>query len=730
MKQVSQNYNSGRIAVDEVPKPALKSGGVLVRTTNSVISLGTEGMKAKESKMSYFGMALARPDQVKKVIETFKQQGFKATYQKVMNKLDKMTPLGYSTAGVVEAVASDVYEFEVGQRVACAGAGYANHAEVNFIPKNLVVSIPNEVESDEAAFATVGAIAMQGYRQADIQLGETALVIGLGLLGQILVQILKAAGMQVIGIDLEEDKNDLALENGATFATTPDDSELHSAIGRITNNKGIDVSFITAGGNSSAPANLAMEVARDRGQIIIIGKSKLDLDWKDAYAKELEVKYSRSYGPGRYDSRYEEDGVDYPFGYVRWTENRNMQSFLQLIADGTVSVKKLVTERYSFEDAGSIYDDLADGKDLGIGVILEYENNTRDEDVSNGRLQVLNEPKPLQGKVSLGVIGAGNYASSMLLPHLKGFNNVHLDTVATATSLSGKDAARKFDFSKVSTDYKSLLDDEAVDAVLIATRHNSHARMTKEALSNGKAVFVEKPLSLTMEELEDIRSTIVSTRNNRLQVGFNRRFSEPVEIISNFWKEPSETPMVATYRIQAGQMEDDSWYLDPKQGTRFLGEGGHFIDTLSYIFKSRPVAVSASNLKPDNPSRDELENIHAIIEYENGSVGHILYTTQGGVKVPKEYLEVHGYEKSAIMDNFKKVKLFEGNSDTKKKFRSIDKGQEKELEAFIESIEQGKKMPFSIDELIDTTLTTIAIHQSTLENRRINLEEYWVERSD
>lgn len=725
MKQVSQNYKTGRIAVDEVPEPALKSGGVLVRTTRSVISLGTEGMKARESKMSYLGKAKARPDQVKKVLETVKQQGVKATFQKVMNKLDMLTPLGYSVAGIIDAVSSDVGEFRKGERVACAGAGYANHAEVNFIPKNLVVPIPEPVSDEEAAFATIGAIAMQGFRQADMQLGETALVIGLGLLGQILTQILRSAGMQVVGVDLDIKRNELALNNGALFTSEPGNPELSSAVKRLTNGRGIDVSFITAGGNSREPAELAMKVARDRGQIIIIGKSKLDLEWKDAYAKELEIKYSRSYGPGRYDTKYEEGGVDYPVGYVRWTEKRNMESFLQLLANQSINIKKLITSRYPLSKAEQLYNELVEGKDLGIGVILEYDLNGTTGSSNKDSLHKLKAPGPVTGKVVLGVIGAGNYAKSMLLPHLRDHKGVVLKTVATASSLSGKDASRKFDFSEISTEYGQLLDDSEVNSILIATRHHSHAKMAAEALGRGKAVFVEKPLALTMEELEHIRKTIAANGNEQLQVGFNRRFSEPVSLIAQFWENPSTTPLMATYRVQAGQMENDSWYLDAKEGSRFTGEGGHFIDTLSFIFKSRPVAVYASNLRPPNPSPDELENIHAIIEYENGSVGHILYTTQGGIKVPKEYLEVHGFGKSAIMDNFSKVELFEGNSRDKKKFKSIDKGQKNELNAFVHSVKEGGPMPFTIDELLDTTIVTLAIHQSIIENRKINLEEYW-----
>jgi predicted dehydrogenase/threonine dehydrogenase-like Zn-dependent dehydrogenase len=725
MKQVSQNYKSGAIKVQEVNEPALKSGGVLVKTLYSVISLGTEGMKAREGKLSYLGKAKARPDQVKKVMQSVQQQGFLATYQKVMNKLDSLTPLGYSTSGEVVAVSNDVTDFQVGDRVACAGAGYANHAEVNFIPKNLVVKVPKSVDLQHAAFATVGSIAMQGYRQAGMQIDETASVIGLGLIGQLLVQILGAAGIKVIGVDLDPKKCELSQKLGATLSLTPDSPELKEQINRITSGRGIDCTFLTAGGSSNGPTELAVDIARDRGRVVVIGKTKLDLDWKEYYEKELDVVFSRSYGPGRYDINYEEGGVDYPIGYVRWTERRNLESFISLIEGKKINIAGLLDKVYPFSEATKVYDGLAKGDDIGIGVLFEYNINQ----------QVKREPEvvpdkgtasPLKdNKISLGVIGAGNYASSMLLPHLKEMKNIKMSNVATSTALSGENAKIKFGFEKSTTNYKELLADSSINTVLIATRHKTHAEFTIEAIREGKSVFVEKPLAISFKELEDVRKEIVSTGNDRIQVGFNRRFSKPIIDFAKFWDRREKTPLTAVYRIHAGRMDSNSWYLDASEGTRFIGEGGHFIDTVSYIFNSRPIEVYAHCLTPDNNNPDDFDNLIATITYENGSVATIQYLTQGGVKVPKEYLEVHGCGKSAIMTNFTNSVFYYKNTMKSRKYGSLNKGQKGELVSFCDSLLNGESMPISIDELIGTTLCTLAIDFSLRNKKSVSLKDFY-----
>jgi len=724
MKQVSQNYKSGAIKVETVNSPVLKKGGVLVQSVYSVISSGTEGMKIKEGKMSYLEKARARPDQVKKVLNTLQQQGPIATYHKVMNKLDSLTPLGYSLSGIVTAVGAGAEEFIIGQRVACAGVGYANHAEINFVPKNLAVPVPDGVSMEHAAFATIGAIAMQGFRQAEMQLGETACVIGLGLIGQILVQILRSAGVRVIGVDLSQERCNLAVELGATAAYLPDDPGLHSALSRLTKGVGVDTIFISAGGNSNAPVELAVEIARDRACVVDIGKTRLDLPWKDYYEKELDVRFSRSYGPGRYDPIYEEGGIDYPIGYVRWTERRNMESFLNLIADGGVELSPIISNVFPFEQAEQVYQNMADGKVNGLGILFKYP------DTVNIQRPLPTLPKQYSAgsqdnrNVGIGVIGAGNYASSMLLPNFAKSKDVNLAEVATATSLSAQNAAIKFSFQRTSTDYKALLNASDIDAVLITTRHASHAQMTSEALRANKAVFVEKPLAIDFAGLEIVRQAVIEAENDRLFVGFNRRFSPLVQEMAKFFK-GENAPLVMNYRVHAGQAEIGSWYLDAKHGSRFVGEAGHFFDVFAFLTQSRPVSVMAMNLRPERLTQDDQENVVVMVSYADGSVGNLLYLTQGGVKVPKEYLEVFGGGYTVQLDNFETLNVFAGKSSRRKKKARLDKGQKAEVQAFLSAVKSGDPMPISIECLLDTTFVTLAASNSLKTGQPVNLSDLW-----
>lgn len=721
MKQITQNYKSGAIRLEDVAPPALKDGGVLVRTWFSVVSPGTEGMKVREGKLSFIGKARARPDQLKKVIATLRQQGLAATYQKVMTKLDSLSPLGYSLAGEVIAVGKDAEEFRVGQRVACAGANYANHAEMNFVPKNLVVPVPDGVEMRHAAFATLGAIALHGCRQAEMQLGETACVIGLGLLGQLLVQILRVGGMRVVGVDIVEARCRLAEQNGAALALTPTDPGLLSAVKRITRARGVDRVFICAGGSSNAPVELAARLARDRGRVVDIGKTRLDLPWNDYYVKELDVRFARSYGPGRYDPVFEERGVDYPIGYVRWTERRNLEAFLDLLADGKVQIEPLISAMFPFNAAEQIYRQLAEGKDGAIGIVFSYGAEGAAATPAPPRV-VAHAPRrgKHQGRIGVGVIGAGSYASSMLLPHLQRNSKVDLIGVATTSSLSAENAKQRFGFERATTDHTELLADPAVDAVVIATRHASHARLVIGALEAGKAVYVEKPLALSRDELQRIRQSVLQTGNDRLMVGFNRRFAPMIATMAQRFSNAA-VPVVVHYRVHAGQLEQGSWYNDPAEGLRFIGEAGHFIDVMSYLTDSRPLAVLATALKPQRLHRDDLDNVVAIVEYENGSVGNLAYTTQGGTKIPKEHLEIFGGGSAAQLWNFEKLVLFEGDEARSMRASRLDKGQSSQLQQFIDAVGQDTSMPIALDCLFDTTAVVLAIAESWQRGERVSV---------
>jgi threonine dehydrogenase-like Zn-dependent dehydrogenase len=532
MKQIAQNYKSGELAVLDVPAPVCRPGGVLVRSLFSLISTGTEMMKVTEAKMSMVGMARARPDQVRKVLGTVSQQGAVATYKKVMNRLDSYTPLGYSLCGVVTEVGRGAEEFHVGQVVAAAGNEHALHAEYNWIPVNLCVPVPDGVAPEHAAFATVGAIAMHGVRRAEAQLGETACVIGLGLIGQLVVRLLVAAGVRVVGVDVREDRCRMAEKAGALLAADPGEAgmqALRQALSQMTDGRGADHILLSAGGSSNGPVEAAAVLARDRARVVDIGKMSLNLPWNAYYEKELDVRFSRSYGPGRYDDRYELDGIDYPAGYVRWTERRNLECFLDLIAREQIEVASLVSGVFPLENATKVYAGLADGSLPAVGVLLEYPDRPADDPQARPSAPAAGARPAARaaegGPLAIGFIGAGNYASSMLLPHLARLDTARLVHVATNRSLSAANAQRKFGFTTASTSADDVLGDESLDAIFVVTRHATHAGLVCRALETGKAVFVEKPLALTHDELTMITETVARTGNGRLMVGFNRRFA-------------------------------------------------------------------------------------------------------------------------------------------------------------------------------------------------------------
>jgi predicted dehydrogenase/threonine dehydrogenase-like Zn-dependent dehydrogenase len=723
MQQISQNYRTGEVRLETTCPPRLRAGGVLVRTRYSVVSAGTEGMKVREAKLSYLGKARARPDQVKRVLSTLRQQGLGATYHKVMNRLDKLTPLGYSIAGEVIAVGEHAEEFHVGQHVACAGAGYANHAEVNFIPRNLVVPVPQDMPLQHAAFATLGAIALQGFRQAELQLGESACVIGLGLLGQLLIQILQAAGMRVIGVDVLEERCRIARACGA-IALQPGDPVLRATVDRITGGQGADAVFIVAGSDDNRPVELAVELARDRARLVDIGKTRLDLPWNACYLKELDVRFSRSYGPGRYDPVYEEQGVDYPVGYVRWTERRNMASFLDLVAAGRVRLDPLVSDIRPFAEAAQVYREIAEGRGGGLAIVFEYDvtRPAPARSVVTGA-SARRSVRPLASGVRIGFIGAGNYALTMLLPHMRGDATVQLDTVATATGLTASDAARKFGFRHTTTEYREILENPEIDAVVIATRHSSHARIAAEALRAGKAVYVEKPLALTLRELAQVRRAILDSGNDRLMVGFNRRFSPLIRAIAASFS-GSAVPVVVHYRVHAGRLEAGSWYLDASEGSRFVGEGGHFLDTVAMIAGARPAVVYARSLLPEKTSADDRDNLSVIVQLANGSLGNIIYSTQGGAAMPKEYVEVFGGDRSAQILNFEASVWYEGDRVRKRRWR-LDKGQKDQMASFIACVRAGSAMPVATETLIDSTLATLAVDVSLRAGASVELRELY-----
>ena len=722
MKQVAQNYKSGDLAVLEVPVPACQPGGVLIRSLYSLISTGTEMMKVSEARMSLLGKARARPDQVRKLLDSVAQQGALATYHKAMNRLDSYTPLGYSLCGVVAEVGTGAEQFSVGQVVAAAGNEFALHAEMNWVPVNLCVPVPDGVAAEHAAFATVGAIAMQGVRRAEVALGETACVIGLGLVGQLVVRLLVASGVQVVGLDVVEARCRAAEKAGALTCAAPDEVGLRRVEQVLldrTGGLGADHVLLAAGGDSNGPVEMAARLARDRARVVDIGKTRLDLPWNAYYDKELDLRFSRSYGPGRYDDRYELEGVDYPAGYVRWTERRNMACFLNLLADGSVDVAPLVSGVHPVEEAADVYSRLGTGSLQGVGFLLSYAEPSDEE--SPGRTIHFSATEPASSSprrrqsagVRLGFIGAGNYATSMLLPHLRDNSGAELVSVATTKALSGLNAQRKFGFATITTNVEAVLDDDTLDAVFIVTRHHSHARLVCQALEHGRTVFVEKPLALTDEQLAAVLATVERTGNDRIMVGFNRRFAPLFTDLRERFG-PSRGPMSARYLVNAGRLDVGSWYLNEElEGSRFAGEGGHFIDTLSALVQHHPVEVQAMASGA---------NVHATLRFADASIATISYVTDGSSRFPKETLDVVSDGRNGRLDNFQRVAVWSAKRTTGRKVRGgHDKGQRAQLERFVDAVRTGSPMPIPLESLVATTRATLAVGTSLATHRPVTL---------
>ncbi|MCT9109114.1 bi-domain-containing oxidoreductase [Streptomyces mirabilis] len=718
MKQVVQNYKSGELAVLDVPVPGCKPGGVLVRSAFSLISTGTELMKVSEAGMSMLGKARSRPDQVAKVMQSVATNGVPATYRKVMGKLDSYTPLGYSLCGVVEQVGAGIDDVKVGDLVACAGNEHALHAELNWVPKNLYAPVPDGLAPRHAAFGTVGSIAMQGVRQGEPQLGEVALVIGLGLIGQLVVQLLTAAGVRVVGADPDPTRCELAERLGAAACGDPASAAVEAAVAELTDGHGVDQVFLAAGGGSNQPVELAARLCRDRGRVVDIGKCRLDLPWNAYYEKELDVRFSRSYGPGRYDPSYELEGRDYPIGYVRWTERRNLACFLDLVARGRVDVEPLVSHIADFDDAVETYRRLKDGELKAVAVLFRYPEQTEGAGEAEAPSVAVPAVRRSEGTaaparsaktpVRLAFVGAGNYATSMLLPHLAQREGVELSTVVTTTALSGANAQRKFGFAKATTDLDAVLGDKSVDAVFVVTRHSSHAELTRQALLAGKTVFVEKPLALTEDEMAGVLAAVEESGNDRLQVGFNRRFAPLLQEAKERFGARTG-PASLRYLVNAGKLQHGSWYLQQgAEGSRFAGEGGHFIDTASWLLEADPVSVYAT-AAPGN------EDLQVVLRYPDGSTATISYVTNGAAGFPKETLDLIADGKVLRLDDFGRASVFVEGGGGRKKWvssrlpKARDKGQNAELAAFIKAVRTGGPMPVPLESLVATTSATLAV---------------------
>lgn len=833
MRQVLQSYKTGELCLAEVPIPAVKRDHILVCTAASLVSVGTEKYMLELARKSLVGKALARPDLVRQVIAKAQAEGILEAWRQAMGRLDTPVPLGYSSAGVVIDVGPGVEGFAVGNRVACAGSGYAGHTEVASVPANLCVKIPPRkgqgdketrrqgdspphlvtpspphlvfVSFDEAAFVALGGIALEAVRMARVSLGETVVVIGLGLLGQIAVQLLNAAGCHVIGMDINSQKAEMALQHGAEAVAT--DYPMLSAICRQrTANHGADAVIILAATPSNEPLEWAAELCRERGRIVAAGLVGLEIPRKAFYDKELELVVSRAWGPGLYDPHYTEKGLDYPLAYARWTAKRNMEEFLAQLAKGTVQVKHLITHRFPFERALEAYELILEGKEPYIGVLLEYgrwkgeegrgnreegtgkgeggKGRTEDREGKRGdglsvNLEPLTDrkvwlrkpttdgaPRPdqssrsilhrpssiIQSPISVGLIGAGQYARGTLLPALQKVKGVRYIGVATATGLSGRHVGDKYGFEYCTTDYGELLEDEDVKAVFVLTRHGLHARFASEALRAGKAVFVEKPLALNEEQLSAIVRAYWQTADPSvakpadgeieasnpqlvlspvevsairnppfLMVGFNRRFAPTTRFVQQHLR-GGTGPLVAHCRCNAGYIPPDSWVHDPKQGGgRIIGEVCHFVDLIQALTGGLPVEVYVA--AAGGSHADLHDNITISLKLDNGSVGSIVYTAGGDKSFPREYVDVFGHGAVATIDNFKSASFTQaGRTSRKRGWFSVDRGHVNELTTFFRHLREGRPQPVPMREYVATTLATFAMERSIREGKPVKVD--------
>lgn len=711
MRQLIQNFKSGQLKLEETARPLLREGYLLVESRFSLISSATERSTVDTAKTSLLGKARKRPDLVRQVLENIKKEGLLATLEKVKNRLDTPKALGYSSSGVVIESRDFEGRFRPGDRVACAGQDFASHAEVVAVPQNLAVKIPDKVSFEEAAFTTVGAIALQGVRQADPKIGERIAVIGLGLIGQLTHQILRANGCWVFGID----KSGFAIETAQGLnidsAIKRDDQDLFKSADSFTNGFGFDKVIITASCPDNDPIIVSTQLLRKKGLMVMVGNVRMDIPREpDFYKKELELKIATSYGPGRYDPVYEETGLDYPYPYVRFTENRNMEVFLELLSKQAVEVKPLISRIFDFEKALEAYDLILDRQEKKfIGILLKYKEEKKEQKLLT---RVAVNTSALK-KINIGFIGAGNFAQGYLLPHLKG-RDLCLETVVTTSGIGAKNVAEKFGFNSASTEPRDIIGNKEINTVFIATRHDSHAGYVCEALKARKNVFVEKPLCLDIEELKEIISSCHS--ESILMVGFNRRFS-PLSALLKEELNKFTGPLVMDFRINAGYVPKQHWTQDEQAGGgRIIGEVCHFIDLMLYYSNSKPKRVCASSIKIDSNKWRTDDNLAVNIEFENGSLGNIVYTAMGDRAMGKERLEIFAEGNAYLINDFKEVLFYKGARI--KRVRKPGKGHRQEIDRFIDAVRNGKEAPIDFQSLLYTTLATIRIKES-LEKKSI-----------
>lgn len=750
MKQLVKNLRTGETIIANVPIPSTMPGTALVRVAASLVSAGTERMVAEFAEKSLIGKARSRPDLVRQALDKARREGLISTISSTLNRLDQPIPLGYSSAGSIVDLGEGNKDFRIGQRVACGGGGYAVHAEYNVVPYHLMAQLPEGVDFESAAFSTLGAIALHGFRLSQAQLGERIAVIGLGLLGLLVAEIGQAAGCHVLAIDLDPKRIELAKSFGVVAIPR---EAAESAAQAFSSGSGCDVVLICADTPSADPVELAGTIARDRARIVALGAVGLQIPRKIYYEKELSFINSRSYGPGRYDPSYEEQGHDYPIGYVRWTEGRNLKAFVDLLASGQVDVLPLVTHRFSINQATSAYE-LITGKrhEPYLGILLNYPDTAPERDLSSRVDEVPASSKPYPEPSDpkpdicrLGVLGAGNFARAVLLPVLNKIPSLELVSIASGSGLNARQAADRYNFKRAVSEDNQVIADPEVNSIAILTRHHLHAKQVLAALNAGKHVFCEKPLAITTEELQEIWSMItkspnwddpytqeVSNSNNAkpspvpaviLMVGFNRRFAPLAKQLYAFIANREE-PLIAHYRVNAGFLPASHWLLDPKQGGgRIIGEGCHFIDFLTFLVGKPPISVIAQTLPDDG--RYHEDNVMITLEFPDGSIGALTYVANGDKAFAKERLEVFTGGRVAVLDDFRTLEtVYNGRRKLYRSRLRQDKGHLAEWQAFVSEIISGGSPPIPYHHLVGVTQTTFAAVESLRRGEKIPITDY------
>ena len=705
MKQIIQDLNSGNTILENIPTPGIKPGYVLIQTKNTLVSLGTEKMLVNFGKASYIDKARQQPEKVKQVLNKIKTDGLKPTLETVFRKLNEPLPLGYCNSGVVIGVGKRVKEFNVGDRVISNG----NHAEIVNIPENLVAKIPDDVSFEDASFTVVGAIGLQGIRLINPTFGETIVVTGLGLIGLISAQILKANGCNVIGIDFDKEKLELASSWGITTINAAE-NDVVKTVETLTNNHGADGVLITASAKTDSIISESAQMCRKRGRVVLVGVVGLNINRSDFYDKEISFQVSCSYGPGRYESSYEEKGLDYPIGFVRWTEKRNFEAILGALSAKSLKVSELITERVELEDYNKVYDNLS--KKGAIASIINY-SSTLDE-VLSSRVEITsNLSSPSSGVI--GIIGAGNFTSAMIVPTLSKLG-ASIRYIASSKGISGTILAKKYGIGFSTTDYSEILNDSTTDSIIITTRHNQHAKHVLEVLNAEKHVFVEKPLALNIEDLNNILDCKQKT-DKTVTVGFNRRFSPFSQSAKEaLGSDPGPINVIAT--MNAGEVPLEHWVQDMEQGGgRIIGEACHYIDLISYFTSSKvkSVLLAANGTSP----RDNTDNASILLKYDNGSLGVINYFSNGSKSYPKERIEIFQSGKNIIIGNFKQIQFFGFRNKGFKKTQ--DKGHSIQFKNWLNMIQKGGEPIIPFDSIYNTSKASILCIESLKTNSWIDV---------